>query len=439
MDPKVSRPDGWSISTIKNVAEYFVDGDWIETPFIEGSGIRLIQTGNIGIGAFLDKPGSQRFISRRTYSALRCHPVELGDILICRLADPVGRACQVPAYVGPAITAVDCTIFRPNRAVVDPRFALHWFASPQHLQAAADKSGGSTRKRISRRNLGSLSMPLPPLQEQREIAHILDTIANCIDSIERLIVKLEQAKQGLLHDLLTRGISESGEMRDPTRPGTFVDSELGMIPCDWQVVSITATASQSHGSLVIGPFGSDLVAADYRSSGVPVVFVRDVQSDDFSWNSNVYISEQKAADLSAHTVHPGDLVITKMGLPPAIAAVYPKEMPPGVVTADIIRLRPDADAIDASWLSLAINSDSTRHQVAAITGGVTRPKITLRDFRTILVAVPPRSEQAAISDRVRAPAADLAALRRERNKLLLLKRGLTDDLLTGRVRVEAAA
>jgi type I restriction enzyme, S subunit len=166
-----------------------------------------------------------------------------------------------------------------------------------------------------------------------------------------------------------------------------------------------------------------------------VVFVRDVQSDDFSWISDVYVSVQKAAELSAHAVHPGDLVITKMGLPPAIAAVYPDGLPAGVVTADIIRLRPDADAVDPAWLSLAINSDSTRHQIAAITGGVTRPKITLRDFRKMLIALPPRGEQKAISDRVRALTAELAAERRERDKLLLLKRGLMDDLLTGRVRV----
>jgi type I restriction enzyme S subunit len=129
------------------------------------------------------------------------------------------------------------------------------------------------------------------------------------------------------------------------------------------------------------------------------------------------------------------LVITKMGLPPAIAAVYPDGLLPGVVTADIIRLRPDVDAVDPAWLSLAINSDSTRRQTAAITGGVTRPKITLRDFRRMLIALPCRGEQKTIADRLYALSTEVAAVRRERGKLLLLKRGLMDDLLTGRVLV----
>src|SRR6266568_4114601 len=53
MSPDIPLPSDWFVIPLKNVAEYFIDGDWIETPFIEESGIRLIQTGNIGIGTFL--------------------------------------------------------------------------------------------------------------------------------------------------------------------------------------------------------------------------------------------------------------------------------------------------------------------------------------------------------------------------------------------------
>jgi len=270
------------------------------------------------------------------------------------------------------------------------------------------------------------------------ISKILDTADEVIRSTELIIDKLEQAKQGIVHDLLTRGISEFGDLRDPSRSDTFVGTKLGLVPRDWRIVSVTDTASKSRGSLVIGPFGSDLVASDYRNSGVPVIFVRDVRPDDFTWISEVYLSVEKATELSEHKVRPGDLVITKMGLPPAIAAVYPDGLPTGIVTADIIRLRPDDDTVTSFWLSLAINSDSTRRQIAAITGGVTRPKITLRDFRRILIALPSRGEQQAISDLVQTLMSELAAVRWKRDKLLLLKRGLLDDLLTGRVRVGAS-
>ena len=81
-----------------------------------------------------------------------------------------------------------------------------------------------------------LSVWLPPLPEQRRIAEILDTVDEAIRRTEQVIAKLQQMKQGLLHDLLTRGIDENGELRDPERhPEQFKDSPLGRIPREWEV------------------------------------------------------------------------------------------------------------------------------------------------------------------------------------------------------------
>ena len=87
-------PELWEIFTIKNLArsdyKSFVDGDWIESPYITSDGIRLIQTGNIGIGEYREK--GFRYISERTFAALRCTEFQPGDVLICRLGEPVARA-----------------------------------------------------------------------------------------------------------------------------------------------------------------------------------------------------------------------------------------------------------------------------------------------------------------------------------------------------------
>src|SRR5688572_24814525 len=93
-------------------------------------------------------------------------------------------------------------------------------------------------------------------------------------------------------------------------------------------------APTSH-ALVIGPFGSDLKTSDYTTSGAPVVFVRNVRAGRYEPTDCRFISEDKAEELKAHRVRAGDLVITKMGLPPCVAAEYPEAEPDGVVTADI--------------------------------------------------------------------------------------------------------
>ena len=122
---------GWPSARLSSVMSTFVDGDWIEAPFITNRGIRLIQTGNVGVGVYLDKLESQRFISPATFDLLHCSEVRAGDLLICRLADPVGRACIAPPDVGDAITAVDCTIARVNRSKADTSFLRYLMSTPR--------------------------------------------------------------------------------------------------------------------------------------------------------------------------------------------------------------------------------------------------------------------------------------------------------------------
>lgn len=202
------------------------------------------------------------------------------------------------------------------------------------------------------------------------------------------------------------------------------------LPPDWRRLPAVETAAPVPGSTTIGPFGSNLVAADYRPSGVPVVFVRDVRETGFEWRSEVYVEQRKAAELAAHSVEPGDLLATKMGLPPCVAAEYPRWMPRGVVTADIIRLRPNDALTDVRWLVRAVNSSDVQAQVRAITGGVTRPKVTLRDFRELRLPLPPLPEQRRIAEIL--DTVDEAIRNTEEiiTKLKHVKLGLLHDLLT---------
>ncbi len=292
---------------------------------------------------------------------------------------------------------------------------------------------GSALRRLVLRDIRSIEVPLPQAKHQRAIAQVLDTVDTAIHETEAIIAKLKGVKQGLLDDLLRRGIDSNGELRLPQAeaPHLYKDSSLGWIPKEWTVESISRLTTNA----VIGPFGSDLVAADYRAAGVPVVFVRDVKPDSFLWKSNVYVSARKAQVLAAHQVVPGDVVATKMGLPPCVAAVYPDYMPNGVVTADIVRLRPDLTKILPGWMSAFINAPAVVKQVEQITAGVTRPKVTLRDARNLCVAVPHLEEQRLLLARVGAIDVRLRLEEQSLQKISAEKSGLMDDLLTGRIRV----
>lgn len=159
-------------SKIEDECTVFADGDWIESKDQSDEGIRLIQTGNIGNAQYLDKGERARYITEDTFNRLNCTEVKANDILISRLPDPVGRACIIPEGLGKCITAVDCTIVRLRSRIL-PEYFIAYTLSPFYMMQVAARETGSTRKRISRKNLGILKIPVPQIAEQESFASIV--------------------------------------------------------------------------------------------------------------------------------------------------------------------------------------------------------------------------------------------------------------------------
>ena len=160
-------PDHWQTAKIKNLAEpgprSFTDGDWVESPFIIDDGIRLIQTGNIGIGCYREK--GFRYISAESFEKLGCTEIESNDVLICRLGEPVARACLAPNLGKRMITSVDVCILRLSNDF-NSKYVVYSMSSNRYLDWVNSLVRGSTRDRVSRSMLGSFSIPVPPLNEQ---------------------------------------------------------------------------------------------------------------------------------------------------------------------------------------------------------------------------------------------------------------------------------
>ena len=112
----------WPTTNLADACTLFADGNWIETKDQSPEGIRLIQTGNVGIGVFKNRRNKARFISNETFERLKCQEIFEGDCLVSRLPDPVGRSCIIPPTKERMITAVDCTILRFKPDVLLPKF-----------------------------------------------------------------------------------------------------------------------------------------------------------------------------------------------------------------------------------------------------------------------------------------------------------------------------
>ena len=156
-------------ATVEQVCTVFADGDWIESKDQADDGIRLIQTGNVGNGVYLDKGERARYIDEETFARLNCTEVLPNDILISRLPDPVGRACIIPDGLGKSITAVDCSIVRLKSHVLPEFFVAYTMTTLYAVQIGSSVTG-STRKRISRKNLGQVVIPTPDIDQQEQFA-----------------------------------------------------------------------------------------------------------------------------------------------------------------------------------------------------------------------------------------------------------------------------
>lgn len=228
-------PFDWSIVRIKylhnNEIDAFQDGDWIESPYITDEGIRYLTTGNVGDGVF--KNQGDGYISEETFKKLNCKYAYPGDLVISRLNAPYGRSCILPEGEDKYVLAVDIVILRTDH---DKRFLNYLMQCTGYQNVVQDGAKGTTMKRISRTNLGNVSLPIAPIEEQKLIADFLDSECSRIDSvIEQTRASIEEykkLKQAVITQAVTKGIRPGKVMKDSGIEW------IGEIPESWGIHQI---------------------------------------------------------------------------------------------------------------------------------------------------------------------------------------------------------
>lgn len=413
----------WPEVPLASVCAKITDGTH-HSPRMTSSGYLYVTSKNIR--PFKIELKDRLFVSEADHMEIyaRCD-VKPGDVLLTKDGANTGNAA-INTLEEEFSLLSSVALIRPDSSKLNSGFLCQFLNSGKGRAQTTSAMDGLAIRRLTIEKIKQLRIPLPSFAEQCKITSILSSIDYSVEKTQAVINQLEVVKKALLGELLARGI--------PGYHSSFVQSRVGTLPATWRLVEVAEIAADESNSFVIGPFGSNLVAADYRNQGTPVVFVRDIKPNRFIWKSNVFVDPEKARSLRAHQVRPGDVVITKMGLPAGVAAVYPAEMPEGVVTADIIRIRPDPTKIDADFLALTLNSNGVMGEVEKITGGQTRPKLTLRDYRTIPIPLPPLEEQTQIARTLGGVETRISVERRTLESQMHLKQGLLQALLSGQVR-----
>lgn len=347
---------------------------------------------------------------------------EAGDVLFGKLR-PNLRKCISAPFSGYCST--DILVLRVRNGN-DPGFAARVFQTEAVGAEAERTSMGTKMPRTSWKGLSQFKVPIPEPKHQSKIAEVLDTLDAAIRGTEAVVAKLRAMKQGLLHDLLTRGIDANGDLRppQPEAPHLYHQTPLGWLPKEWEVRLLDDVAQRGSGHT---PSKS---VASYWNGGIKWVSLADSHRLDqvYIRETDKEISEAGLANSSA-VKHPENTVILSRDAGIGKSAILGSEM---AVSQHFMAWRCGAK-LNHMFLYYVLQREKPRFEAIAM--GSTIKTIGLSFFKKYAIALPPRAEQDRAAEILLEAEGNISRQEEELGKLKSLKSGLMDDLLTGRVSV----
>jgi Restriction endonuclease S subunits len=284
---------------------------------------------------------------------------------------------------------------------------------------------GTTRVALKFNQLTNFIVPLPPLPEQQKIVEILETIDNAIEKTDKIIEKYKRIKQGLMQDLLTKGIDENGNIRDE-KTHKFKDSPLGRIPEEWEVVRLGEISKIKRGASP-RPIDNPIYFTEEKK-GRGWIRIEDIaKSNKYLNATRQYLS--KLGESKSVKVEVGDLIMS-------ICATIGKPIiinMPACIHDGFVVLKNLSGKIDKHFLYYLIVSKEQEIEKLGQTG--TQGNLNSTIVSNFLIPLPPLPEQQRIAEMLSQIDQTIEKEQQYKEKLQRIKQGLMQNLLTGKVRV----
>jgi len=287
----------------------------------------------------------------------------------------------------------------------------------------------TTHPIITQKSLENLKVPLPPLEEQKRIANILSMIDSGIEAVDRAIAKLEGMKRALLNELLTGRIRVREENGKLTfyKETEFQETEIGEIPKDWKLVKLSTIAEDIY-------YGITAKAVEHKT-GLKMLRTTDIKDYNVDWGSLPFCEiTEKRGNIQRFLLKKGDIIIARAGTT-GVCVLVEKDLGDIIFGSYLIKVRLNKN-VYPRFIYYFCQSRFYWNQITSGQAGSTIKNINLPLLKSLNVPLPSSvKEQMAIAEILSTVDKAIELYRREKERLLRLRRGLMGVLLTGRVRV----
>ena len=308
---------------------------------------------------------------------------------------------------------------------------FYYFLFP-FISEVWERTTATTVKHLSTYDVSEAEVVFPALEVQQRIAKILSTADAVIEKTQAAIAKYKAIKQGMLQDLFTRGIDISTNQLRPRyedAPHLYKESKLGMIPKEWDDKVFGKEVDLIH--------GHQFRDYDFTEFGIPVVKIGQVKPENVDLSNCSFVRAGREEEFQNEIIRNGDVLMALTGATLGKACLV-KGLN-GIVLQNyrVGRFEPiiRENDMDKEFLYYLLIAGDLLTQIFNKVNTGAQGNIGKADFEKATFKKPPFAEQQIIAARLRAIDTKLQTEQSYLQKMQLLKKGLMEDLLSGRKRV----
>ena len=432
-------PQDWIVSKLKYSNQFF-NGDrgknYPSGNDLVDEGVIFLTSNNLHEDILDTSYDISKYITDERYNILGGAKLRIDDIVFC-LRGSVGN-CSINKTETRGTVASSLMTIRPQKSNADYiNYTLHSEVTYSQTRLFVN---GSCAENLSAENVANYYFVEPPPAEQQRISTYLHSkcanINTIISDIQHEIELLQEYKQSVITEAVTKGLDKNVAMKD-----SGIDW-IGDIPDHWNVIPLKYLLSNDIDNLRVGPFGSELKSSEYVDDGFWVYNQRTVLDNNLDDN-DTFITEEKYNVMRAFHIRCEDILITTRGTIGKICRI-PQKFNKGIIHPCIIKFRIDSKKILYPFLELVFNSSKIiQDQLIYKSNATTIDVIYGNTLKNLQIPFPPISEQKKIqiflNDKCVKIDSILADKQKQLDTLTEYKKSLIYEYVTGKKEVPADA